>query len=152
MREKSDRITTELQKGRSRKEIFDSLVKSAPADAAKIAYSIGCVPENNLRKRYIRHNALLYILLIGYAVLSLLSGLPIESGEPTIFLVITTIIPLVFSYFVFRFHGGGYRLAGIWFLIDLFETLFLTGVPDGVAVLKLEFPQKAVSRLAVLNS
>jgi len=54
-----------------------------------------------------------------------------------LFLVITTIVPLVFTYFIFRFHGGVYRLAVIWFSIDLLETILLTGAPNGVAAARL---------------
>ena len=64
-------------------------------------------------------------------------NLPVEPGEPTIFIAISAIIPLVFCYFIFKFHGGVYRLAGIWFIIDLIEPILLYGAPNGIAVLKL---------------
>ena len=136
IRDISDRVLAELQKGRSRNDIYTNLSGSAPSDAGKIAYCIASVPENSLRKKYIMLNAAMCILLVVYSILTALSGFPLEPGEPTIFLLITSVIPLVFSYFVFRFHGGVYRLAGIWFLIDFLETVLLTGAPNGIAILK----------------
>lgn len=133
----SDRVLAELQHGRARPDIFNSLSSSSPSDAGKIAYCIASVPRRALRQKYIKLNGVLFLLLIACSVLTLLSGLPLEEGEPTIFLLITTAAPLLFSYFVFRFHGGVYRLAGIWFLIDLLESVLLAGTPDGVAVLKV---------------
>jgi hypothetical protein len=76
-------------------------------------------------------------MLLAYSLLTLLSQLPIERDAPTLFIVIETLLPLVFLYFVYRFHGGMYRLAGIWSLFDLLEALLLTGAPDGVASLRL---------------
>lgn len=137
IRQISERILAELQLGRTKKEIYRSLAGSAPKDAGKIAYCLASVPEDELRKRYLVPNAILCLLLIAYAVLNLFTSLPVKPGEPTIFIALTTIIPLVFSYFVFRFHGGIYRLAGVWFLIDLLETVLLVGAPNGLAALKL---------------
>lgn len=137
IRDISERVLAEIQQGHERSDIYKNLTSSAPSDAGKIAYCIASVPENDLRKKYIKLNATLCILLVAYSLLTFLTGLPLEPDEPTIFLVITTTIPLIFSYFTFRFHGGVYRLAGIWFLIDLLETVLLTGVPNGMAALKL---------------
>jgi len=133
----SDRVLLELQNGRSREDIFKTLRLDMPLDEAKIAYCIASVPTDHLRLKYIKLNGILFLLLIVCSALSLMSGLPIPEGEPTIFLVLTTAVPLLFSYFVFRFHGGIYRLTGIWFLLDLLETVLFTGAPDGVAVLKV---------------
>ena len=132
----SDRVFIELQQGRSREDIFKALCSDMPSDAGKIAYCIASVPRRALRQKY-KLNGVLFLLLVACSVLTLLSGLPLEEGDPTIFLLITTATPLLFSYFIFRFHGGVYRLAGIWFLIDLLESVLLAGTPDGVAVLKV---------------
>ncbi len=137
IRDISDRVVAELERGRSKDEIFIALSAQMPADAGKVAYCIASVPEEALRHKYLRLNGILFLLLIACSILTLLSGLPIEEGEPTIFLAITTGAPLLFSYFVFRFHGGVYRLAGIWFLIDLLENILLTGMPDGIEALKV---------------
>ncbi len=133
----SDRVFIELQQGRSREDIFKALCSDMPSDEAKIAYCIASVPKDNLRLKYIRLNGVLFLLLVVCSALTLMSGLPIQEGDPTIFLAITTAVPLLFSYFVFRFHGGVYRLAGIWFIIELLESVLLTGAPDGVAVLRV---------------
>lgn len=137
IRDITERVLAELQQGRSRREIYNSLANQAPEDAGKIAYCIASIPEEELRKKYIKYNAILCILLVVYSVLNIESGLPLNPGDPTIFLVLTSAVPLVFSYFVYRFHGGIYRVVGIWFLIDLLETVLLTGAPDGIAALKL---------------
>lgn len=136
-RDISDRVLAELEQGKSREDIFMHLSSTAPTDAGKIAYCIASIPENNLRRKHLNSNALLCVLLVAYSVLTALTGLPLEPGEPTIFLVLTTIVPLIFCYFVFRFHGGVYRLAGIWFLIDLLETVLFVGAPNGLSVIKL---------------
>ncbi len=137
LRDISNQVVAELHQGQSRNKIYKKLVSLSPADAGKIAYCIASVPENTLRDKYIKHNAILFILLIIYSILNIFSGLPIKPDDPTIFLVITSIIPITFSYFVFKFHGGIYRLAGIWFLIDLVETILITGAPDMMDILKL---------------
>lgn len=126
-----------LEKGHTRSDIFNSLVADAPSEAGKIAFCIASVPEKELRKEYLIYNAVLCVLLLGYALLNAMSKLPVEFGESTFFIMLTSLIPLVFSYFIFRFHGGVYRLAGIWFLIDLIEKILLTGSPDGLAALIL---------------
>lgn len=137
IKEISESALAQLQQGKSRREIFAAMAGANPADAGKIAYCIASIPESNLRTKYLRHNALLCLLLITYSVLSIITGLPIPQGEPTIFLVLTAGVPLVFSYFTFRFHGGIYRIMGLWFLVDIFETALLKGAPDGLAVSKL---------------
>jgi len=137
IREISENITAFIQQGKSRQDIFDQLVKSAPAEAGKIAYCIASVPEEQVRKKYLYFNASLCVLLVIYSILNMVSGLPIEPDEPTLFLLITTVIPLIFCYFVFRFHGGIYRLSGLWFLIDLSETLILASSSDSLSALKV---------------
>ena len=72
-----------------------------------------------------------------YAVITVLAELPININEPTIFILIKTVLPLIFSYFVFRFHGGIYRLIGLWCLYDLLENILLTGVATIADALRL---------------
>ena len=133
----SNIITAELESGLSRDAIFNKYIKSTPAEAAKYAYCIASIPTSALRKQYLTINALLSCLLVVYAVLTVLAELPINLKEPTIFILIKTLLPLVFGYFTFRFHGGVYRLIGLWCLYDLLETMLLTGVPNFIAALKL---------------
>ncbi len=133
----TNQINVELEGGSSRNEVFEKYVSSNPAKAATYAYCIASIPTSVLRKQYMRPNALLALLLVAYAVLVVLSELPIDVQEPTIFILIRTLFPLVFAYFTFRFHGGVYRLMTIWFLYDLLETILITGVPTPVASLKL---------------
>jgi hypothetical protein len=137
MREISNRVTAELEKGRSRGEIYQALWSSSPADSGKIACCIASVPAGDLRQSYIKYNALLCLLLAIYPILTIVSALPIDFSQPTIFLLIRTLLPFIFAYIVFRFHGGVFRLVTIWFLIELLETLLLTGAPDTAAILKL---------------
>lgn len=133
----TERVLEQLEQGRSRQEIYEELAGAAPAEAGKIAYCIATVPDTETRRKYLKHNGALFLLLIAYGVLTFLAGLPIEPGEPTIFLALTSLIPMVIAYFVFRFHGGVYRIAGIWFLIDLLETILLRGAPDGIGAARL---------------
>ncbi len=133
----SNTITAELESGLSREEIFKRHIKSDPAGAAKYAYCIASIPTPALRKQYLTVNALLSLLLVAYAVLTVLAELPINFQEPTLFILIRTLLPLVFAYFTFRFHGGSYRLISIWFLFDLAESILLTGAPTLAAALKL---------------
>ncbi|MCG8642931.1 MAG: hypothetical protein MI862_24610 [Desulfobacterales bacterium] len=137
MKEISGQVVARLQQGDSREKIYNALAGPAPKDAGKIAYCIASVPDEQLRQGYIRHNAALVLLLIAYSILTLITGLPIDPEAPTLFLAIRTVIPLIFSYFVFHFHGGVYRVAGIWFVIDLLETILLTGVPEILDAVKL---------------
>jgi hypothetical protein len=137
IRDISEQVMAALEQGRSRTDIFKSLAASMPSEAGKIAYCIASVPRNEMRKKYLFSNAVLCVLLVGYSLLNLMSELPVEPGEPTLFIVVTSLTSLVFSYFVFRFHGGVYRLAGIWFSIDLLENILLAGAPDGLSALIL---------------
>jgi hypothetical protein len=137
IRDISEKVMAALEQGRSRADIFKSLAASMPSETGKIAYCIASVPQTEMRKKYLFSNALLCVLLVVYSLLNAMSELPVEPGEPTLFIALTSLIPLVFSYFVFRFHGGVYRIAGIWFLIDLIERILLTGAPDGLAALIL---------------
>lgn len=137
LRDISDKVLAEFERGRSREDVFRSLRAEHPTDAGKIAYCIASTPDENTRTRYLKHNALLCLLLMAYAVLTLAAELPIEFDQPTLFILINTLLPLVFLYFVYRFHGGVYRIAGIWASMDLLEALLLTGAPDGIATVRL---------------
>lgn len=129
--------TALLEQGLSRQDVFSQLSSENPGNAGKIAWCIASIPTKEAREKFIRYNALLFLLLLVYAGLNLWSGLPVKPDEPTLFLFMTVAIPLVFAYFIFRFHGGVYRLAWIWFLIDLGETVLLTGAPEPIDAFKL---------------
>ena len=137
LRNISNEIIAEIESGLSREEIFQKHVKSNPSGALKYAYCIASIPTPALRKQYLTTNGLLSILLVIYAVITVLAELPININEPTIFILIKTVLPLIFSYFVFRFHGGIYRLIGLWCLYDLLENILLTGVATIADALRL---------------
>lgn len=130
-------ISADLESGLSREEIFKKYVQAAPAEAAKYAYCIASIPAAILRKKYLKLNSLLLVLLVAYAALTVLAALPIDLTKPTIFLLLRTLVPIIFAYFVFHFHGGVYRLITIWCLFDLAEDILLTGAPTLAAALKL---------------
>ncbi len=77
------------------------------------------------------------VLLVAYAALTVLAALPIDLSKPTIFLLLRTLVPIIFAYFIFHFHGGVYRLITIWCLFDLAEDILLTGAPTPAAALRL---------------
>ena len=133
----SNKITAELDCGLSRENIFKKYVTADPDKAVKYAYCIASIPKSELRKQYLTINALLSVLLVVYAVLTVVAELPINPQDPTLFIVLKTVIPLVFAYFVFRFHGGAYRLIGMWCVYDMLESLMLTGVSSISAAFKL---------------
>ncbi len=133
----SNEISAELETGLSREKIFKKYIQLDPAGATKYAYCIASIPTPTLRKQYLTINALLSLLLVVYAVLTVLAELPIDLNEPTIFLLIKTLVPLVFAYFTFRFHGGVYRLIGLWCLYDLFESILFTEISTITVALKL---------------
>ena len=138
----SNEIIAEMESGMGREEIFQKHVKINPSEAAKYAYCIASIPTSMLRKQYLIINGLLTTLLVVYAVITVLAELPIDMNEPTIFILIKATLPLIFSYFVFRFHGGIYRLAGLWCSYDLLESMLLNGVvtiPDAIRLIILFF-------------
>jgi hypothetical protein len=130
-------IQKQLESGKSREKIFQELTRDSPANAPKLAYSLASIPYESLRSKYLKHNALLFIFLVMLAGLSLAAEWPIDFQQSTIFIVIKILIPLVFSYFVYHFHGGVYRLLGIWCIIDLFESLLLLDFTTGVGLSKM---------------
>ncbi len=136
----SNEIIAEMESESSREKIFQKHIQSNPSETAKYAYCIASIPTSELRKQYLIINGLLTILLVLYAGLTVLTELPINLNEPTLFLLIKTVLPLIFSYFVFRFHGGIYRLAGLWCSYDLLESILLNGaatITDGIRLLIL---------------
>ena len=133
------KIEKDLALGRSREEIFKELSRKSPSESAKFAYCLASIPHSGLRHKYLKHNGVLFLLLLALAGLSLASEWPIDFRQPTLFLVIKIFVPVVFSYFVFRFHGGVYRLLGIWCLIDLTESLFLLNFTTGASLSKVVF-------------
>ncbi len=131
----SNEIIAELEMGLSREKIFQKYGTANPSGAAKYAYCIASIPSSALRKQYLMMNGLLTTLLVLYAAITVFAEMPIDLNKPTIFLLIKTVLPLVFSYFVFRFHGGIYRLTGLWCSYDLLESMLLNGVatiPDAI--------------------
>ncbi len=130
-------ISADLESGLSREEIFKKYVRAAPAEAAKYAYCIASIPSAALRKKYLKINGLLLVLLVSYAALTVLAALPVDVTKPTIFLLLRTLVPIIFAYFVFHFHGGVYRIITLWCLFDLVEDLLLTGAPTLTSALKL---------------
>jgi len=138
----SNKIIAEMENGSSREEIFQKYIESNPSGVAKYAYCIASIPTALLRKQYLIINGLLTILLVLYSVITVLAELPIDLNKPTIFILIKVLLPLIFSYFVFRFHGGIYRLIGLWCLYDLLESILLNGVvtiTDAIRILILFF-------------
>ena len=133
----SNKIIAEMESGLSREKIFQKHVEENPSGAPKYAYCIASIPTSVLRKQYLIINGLLTILLVLYAVINVLAELPINMNEPTIFILIKTLLPLIFSYFVFRFHGGIYRLTGLWCLYDLLENILINGVANITDALRL---------------
>ncbi len=118
-------ILAELASGKSRQNIYSELSQLSPAESGKFAYCINSIPTEELRKKYLLINALLIISLAGYSLLTLISEFPIDFTKPTLFIFLKVFVPVVFSYFVFHFHGGLYRLIGLWCVIDLLETFAL---------------------------
>jgi hypothetical protein len=124
----NNNIQKKLASGQPRSDIFHELSKASPSESGKFAYCINSIPTDELRKKYLTVNALLIISLAAYSVLTLLSETPINLNEPTLFLFIKILVPLVLSYFAFLFHGGIYRVIAIWCTTDLLEAIALSGV------------------------
>ncbi|MCP4337518.1 MAG: hypothetical protein GY799_01210 [Desulfobulbaceae bacterium] len=133
----NNKIQSELTHGKSREEIFQTLSDETPTDSTKFAYCLASIPHSGLRHRYLKHNAILFILLLLLACFSLASEWPINFQQPTLFIVIKILVPIVFSYFVYQFHGGVYRLLGMWCVIDLTESLLLLNFTTGAGLAKV---------------
>ena len=119
------RIEKELLLGVSRAEIFEKYSAKTPPDTPKFAYMLASIPYPELRQKYLKLNACLFLLLLCLPVLTVMAEWPIDFRESTLFIAIKTLVPLLLAYFVFHFHGGIYRLLGLWCLIDLLESLLL---------------------------
>lgn len=130
-------IQKQLEDGKSREKIFQDLSAKSPANAPKLAYSLASIPYEGLRSKYLKHNALLFIFVLLLAGFSLAAEWPIDFQQSTIFIVLKILIPLVFSYFVYQFHGGVYRLLGIWCIIDLSESILLLNFTTGAGLSKV---------------
>lgn len=126
MRDLHNNITAELSSGKERKEIFEELCKKVPGNEARIAYAIGSVPIEQKRRKFLKFNATLTLLLVLNGIFCILSELPIDFQEPTLFIALKTILPLIFCYFTFRFYGAVYRFIGLWSFLDLVETVLLS--------------------------
>ncbi len=118
-------IEKELDAGHSRTDVFKKYTEKNPGETAKYAYMIASIPYPDLRKKYVKLNAILFLLVLALPSVILLSEWPINFAESTLFLAITLLVPCFFAYFIFQFHGGVYRLLGAWCLIDLLESLML---------------------------
>ncbi|HHD57004.1 MAG TPA: hypothetical protein ENK89_04930 [Desulfobulbaceae bacterium] len=119
LREIINTITAELESGLGREEIFKKYVQAVPAQAAKYAYCIASIPSAALRQKYLKLNSLLLVLLVAYAALTVFAALPLDLTKPTIFLLLRTMVPIIFAYFVFHFHGGVYRIITLWCLFGV---------------------------------
>ncbi len=123
----NNKIQAKLASGESRADIFHELSQASPSESGKFAYCINSIPTEELRKKYLLVNALLIISLSGYSILTLLSEFPLNLKEPTLFIFIKILVPLILGYFAFLFHGGLYRIIALWCAIDLFEAIMLSG-------------------------
>lgn len=134
-------IQEELDQGESRVDIFNKFSAKTPADAPKFAYMLASIPYPQARRKYIVVNAILFLMLLALPVFTVMAAWPIDVKESTLFLSISLLVPLIFSYFVFHFHGGIYRLLGLWCTIDLLESILVSGfaTPAGLGRTALLF-------------
>jgi hypothetical protein len=130
-------IEKELERGVSRTEVFDKYSAKTPTDTPKVAYMLASIPYQELRQKYLKLNAFLFLLLLSLPFLNVAAEWPIDFREPTLFIAIKTLVPLILSYFVFHFHGGIYRILGLWCLIDLLESLLLLSFTTGAGFAKV---------------
>lgn len=121
----------------TRDEVFTALVKGSPGEEAKIAFAIASVPNAELRRKYMKVNALLFLCLNCSAIFGLLAAISIDTQQSSLFIVLRIAIPLVLSYFVYHFHGGMYRLLFFWCLFDLAELVFLGNFDTVFGLVKL---------------
>ncbi len=119
-----NRIFNKLAQGMNRKEIFAEFSEQFPSESGKIAFEIGSIPTETLRKKYHYVNLSLFSILIGYALLALTAAMPLEGAMDTFILSLKTCIPFFFSYYVYHFHGGLYKFLGIWCLVEFIQVLF----------------------------
>ncbi len=124
-----------LVEGKSREEIFIQLSKQNPENMVKFAYCLAATPNADARRRFLKLNAVLFLLLPLLAALSVAVEWPVDFQQSTFFLALKFIVPLIFAYFVFQFHGGIYRILGLWCFVELLESLLLLsfGTAAGLA-------------------
>ncbi|BHH85960.1 hypothetical protein [Desulforhopalus sp. 52FAK] len=132
-----NRIEKALQAGRSRPDIFKELSEKRPADTAKFAYLLASIPYPEQRRKFLKINAILFLLLLILPCLILMAAWPIDLQQSTLFLTIKIVVPFLLSYFVYHFHGGVYRLLPVWCGIDLLESLLLLEFTTGYELAKI---------------
>ena len=130
-------IEKELIAGVPRPEIFKKLSDKKPADTAKFAYMLASIPYPERRRKYLKLNAILFLLLLALPCFIVMAEWPIDFKQSTLFITIQTLVPFLFSYFVYHFHGGIYRLLAAWCLIDFIESLLLLEFTTGFGLAKL---------------
>ena len=130
-------IQRELERGTSRTGIFEKYSKNSPVDTAKYAYVLASIPYPQLRQKYLKLNAVLFLLLLTLPCLGIVVEWPIDFSQSTLFIAIKTLVPLLLGYFVFHFHGGIYRVLGIWCLIDLLESILLLNFTTAAGLAKV---------------
>lgn len=130
-------IEKELDQGVLRSEVFEKYSAKTPADTPKFAYMLASIPYPELRQKYLKLNAFLFLLLLCLPVFTVMVEWPIDFRESTLFIAIKTFVPLLLAYFVFHFHGGIYRILGLWCLIDLFESILLQSFTTGAGFAKV---------------
>lgn len=116
-------INKQLADGVSREEVFQQLMRTDSSQAAKHAYAIATIPKTPIPERCLIANVVLLFALLFCSVLTVVMAFPIDLSKPTIFLLLQVVIPLVFMYFVFHYHGAIYRVSVIWFVVDFLEAL-----------------------------
>ena len=116
-------INKKLAVGVSRDEIFQQLMGKDSSQAVKHAYAIATIPKAPIPEKCLIANLLLLVALLCCSALTVVVALPVDFSKPTIFLLLQVVVPLVFMYFVFHYHGAIYRISVIWFVVDFLEAL-----------------------------
>ncbi len=126
-----------LEQGMSREEVFNHQVKLAPGEAGKIAFAIASVPREELHRKYLKLNSLLFLCLICAAISGGFLEFLIDTEQSTMFIALRIAIPLVLCYFVYHLHGGIYRLLFLWCLFDLSELVVMGKFAALIGLIKL---------------
>ena len=129
-------VEKELGQGMSRLEVLEKHSSGSPSDTPKIAFMLASIPHSALRQKYLKLNGILFLLLLCLPVFTVMSEWPIDFRQPTLFIALKSLIPLILAYFVFYFYGGVYRLIGLWCLIDLLESLLLLNFTTAAGLAK----------------
>lgn len=133
----NNRIEKDLAAGHHRPDIFEKLSAESPANTAKYAYLLASIPYPERRRAFLKINAILFLLLLVLPCFTLMAAWPIDLKQSTLFLTIKVLVPFLFSYFVYHFHGGIYRFLGAWLIIDLLESLMLLEFTTGYELAKI---------------